>query len=108
VRTAEVRTTSAPDGTANATRSSRDEGKPPHRHSAASYSRDGGRKAAAFSVGDQVLVNDHAPGDYRGRAGIVTELGPGTSEFRIEFEDGRQPTTGYLRSGWLDRVSRSS
>ena len=26
----------------------------------------------------------------------MTELGPGKSEYRVEFEDGRQPTTGYL------------
>jgi len=58
-----------------------------------------------FSVGDPVLVNDHAPGDYRRRTGIITEVGPGT-EFRIEFEDGRQPTTGYLISEWLNRVNR--
>ena len=59
-----------------------------------------------FSVGDQVLANDHAPGDYRRRGGIITEVGPGTSEFRIEFEDGRLPTTGYLLSEWLYPVSR--
>jgi hypothetical protein len=63
-------------------------------------------RPAELSVGDQVIANDHAPGDYRGRGGIITEVGPGTSEFRIEFEDGRRPTTGYLISGWLDRVSR--
>ena len=58
-----------------------------------------------FSVGDQVRANDNAPEDYRRRTGIITEVGPG-AEFRIEFEDGRQPTTGYLISEWLNRVSR--
>ena len=65
-----------------------------------------GGRPAELSVGDQVLVNDHASGDYRRRVGIITEVGPGTSEFRIEFEDGRRPTTGYLIAGWLDRMSR--
>lgn len=58
-----------------------------------------------FSVGDQVFANEHAPADYRRRSGIITEVGPG-AEFRIEFEDGRQPTTGYLITEWLYRVSR--
>jgi hypothetical protein len=62
----------------------------------------GGRKAK-FSVGDRARPNKHAPSDYLGRDGMVTEIGPGKSEYRVEFEDGRQPTTGYLMSWWLDR-----
>jgi hypothetical protein len=64
----------------------------------------GGRQPK-FQVGDAARANDQAPSDYRDRRGLVTELGPGTSEYRVEFEDGRQPTTGYLVSAWLDRVA---
>ena len=56
-----------------------------------------------FRVGDVALANDSAPSDFRGRRGIVTEIGPGDVEYRVEFEDGRQPTTGYLSSAFLDR-----
>jgi hypothetical protein len=65
-----------------------------------------GDRPPDFTIGDHVLANDLAPRDYRRRDGIVTEIGPGTLEFRIEFEDGRQPTTGYLLSQWLHRTSR--
>ena len=73
---------------------------------AAPHADDNAAVGPAFSIGDPVLANDQAPGDYRRRTGIITEIGPGTLEFRVEFEDGRQPTTGYLRSDWLSRMSR--
>ena len=57
-----------------------------------------------FELGDRVRANDKAPGDYRERVGHVSELGPGQSEYRVEFDDGEQPTTGYLQSAWLERV----
>jgi hypothetical protein len=57
---------------------------------------------AAIDVGSRVRVNDQAPADYTSREGFVTELGPGQSEYRVEFDDGRKPTTGYLMAGWLD------
>jgi hypothetical protein len=74
---------------------------------ARSESRAAGKpiRPAQFTVGDPVAVNDQAPQDYRRRVGVVTEVGPGTSECRVEFEDGRQPTTGYLASAWLARVN---
>ncbi len=59
---------------------------------------------ASFSVGDQVKANNDAPPSYRGRRGIVTELGPDHTEYRVEFDDGAVVATGYLRSSWLDRV----
>ena len=49
-----------------------------------------------FAVGDVVRVSQAAPPAYKGRAGIITEIGPGDGEYRIEFEDGERPTTGYL------------
>ena len=58
-----------------------------------------------LALGDHVVVNDRAPRDYRGRDGFITELGPGKSEYRVEFDDGRQPTTGYLISSWLEAVT---
>ena len=68
--------------------------KPPTRPSSA----EGPRK---FEAGDRVVMNGKAPTDYRGREGFVTELGPGRSEYRVEFDDGRRPTTGYMLSSWL-------
>jgi len=59
-----------------------------------------------FQVGDRVRANAHAPGDYRDRSGFITELGPGTSEYRVEFDDGQQPTTGYLIAASLDAAMR--
>jgi hypothetical protein len=54
-----------------------------------------------FELGDRVRVNDAGPEDYRDRIGSVTEIGPGESEYRVEFEDDRRPTTGYLFSSCL-------
>lgn len=61
-------------------------------------------RESRFSIGDAVRANGKAPTGYRGRPGIVTELGPGDLEYRVEFDDGERPTTGYLTSGWLDRA----
>ena len=58
---------------------------------------------AKFQVGDRVRVNRKAPADYVDRVGTITELGPGESEYRVEFEDGQMPTTGYLSDTCLDR-----
>ena len=62
-----------------------------------------GRKPQ-FAIGDSARVNGHGPSDYRDRLGLVTEIGPEKNEYRVEFEDGQTPTTGYLMSRWLDRV----
>ena len=56
-----------------------------------------------YAVGDVVRVSPVAPVEYKGRTGIVTEIGPGDGEYRIEFEDGDRPTTGYLIAAWLIR-----
>ena len=55
----------------------------------------------SYTVGDVVRVSSDAPRDYRGRTGTVTEIGPGDAEYRVEFEDGERPTTGYLPAAWL-------
>jgi len=57
-----------------------------------------------FVVGDRVRANPQAPRDYRRRDGTITEIGPGASEYRIEFDDARQPTTGYLQSSCLEKA----
>jgi hypothetical protein len=63
-------------------------------------------KTATYVVGDVVQVSGDAPRDYKGRRGIVTEIGPGEREYRVEFEDGDRPTTGYLPIQWLSpRIS---
>ena len=56
-----------------------------------------------YAVGDVVRVSPVAPVEYKGRTGIVTEIGPGDGEYRIEFEDGDRPTTGYVIAAWLIR-----
>lgn len=63
----------------------------------------GGRKPK-FAIGDRARANDKAPGDYRGRAGTIGEIGPGKSEFRVDYSDGATPEVGHLMSWWLDRV----
>lgn len=60
-----------------------------------------------FAIGDQARGNEHAPNEYRDRVGRVTEIGPGKSEYRIEYDDDGQPY-GYLMSWWLDRVKPRS
>lgn len=64
----------------------------------------GSGRRPKFVVGDAARANSKSPADYLGRSGLVTEIGTGKSEYRAEFEDGRQPTTGHLMSWWLDRV----
>src|SRR5437016_13361716 len=54
------------------------------------------RGGPTFKVGERMRVTVDAPSEYRQRAGFITEVGPGKSEYRIEFDDGRQPTTGSL------------
>ena len=54
-----------------------------------------------FLIGDRVCANGKAPAEYRERVGFVTEIGPGDNEYRVEFDDGAAPTTGYLLSSWL-------
>lgn len=60
-------------------------------------------KKPSYTVGDTVRVSSAAPADYQGRNGIITEIGPGDGEYRIEFEDGDRPTTAYLSAAWLIR-----
>ena len=60
-------------------------------------------KSELIAVGDVVRVSPAAPLDYKGRTGIVTEIGPGDGEYRVEFEDSERPTTGYLPATWLVR-----
>jgi hypothetical protein len=57
--------------------------------------------ARKFVIGDRVCANGKAPTEYRERVGFVTEIGPGDNEYRVEFDDGTAPTTGYLLMSWL-------
>ena len=61
-----------------------------------------GGRSRKFAVGDRVRINENAPGDYSGREGLITEIGPSQAEYRVEIEDGETPTTGYLSSSWLE------
>ena len=60
-----------------------------------------GRKLS-FALGDRVRANGQAPSDYRHRVGFITEIGRSDAEYRVEFDDGLQPTTGYLVARWLE------
>jgi hypothetical protein len=55
-----------------------------------------------FNVGDRVRTNNRAPAGFRARLGFVTEIGHNGWEYRVEFEDNLQPTTGYLKGIWLE------
>jgi hypothetical protein len=54
-----------------------------------------------FTIGDFVETTSDAPPEYRQRVGFITETGPGHDEYRVEFEDGDTPTTGYLNAVYL-------
>jgi hypothetical protein len=56
-----------------------------------------------FDVGELVKANDKAPGDYRGRVGVVVSLGPGKCEYGVQFEEDARGV-GFLDSRWLDRL----
>ncbi len=58
-----------------------------------------------FQPGDQVLANDNAPGDYKGRQGVVLQHGPHKAEYWVRF-DGDERGPGCLDSWCLDPVSR--
>jgi hypothetical protein len=62
----------------------------------------GGRKPK-FQIGDGVLVNDKAPGDYKGRCGRISERAA-RGEYRVVFSDGSSdyPSYGVLMSWWID------
>ena len=53
-----------------------------------------------FQQGAVVKANEQAPGDYRGREGVVVKRGPGKSEYGVRFNG--TPDFGYLQSNWLD------
>jgi hypothetical protein len=55
-----------------------------------------------LTVGDAVMANEKAPKDFHNRRGVIAALGPGGAVARVLFDDGLRPTTGYLRSRWLE------
>ena len=64
-----------------------------------------GRPPPKFAVGDLVRANEKAPGDYKGRRGQITDIGPGKAEYGVRFApEPKKAGTGYLMSWWLDAV----
>lgn len=59
-----------------------------------------------FEVGARVRANEKAPGDYKGREGVVAERGPHEAEYGIRFEG--KELIEYLNSSWLDRAELSA
>lgn len=55
-----------------------------------------------FALGDRIVANEKAPGDYEGFCGTVVERGPGKVEYGVRF-DGKEETV-YLNSSWLDEL----
>jgi hypothetical protein len=54
-----------------------------------------------FAIGVRVIANDEAPRHYRGRVGTVAGIGPGKSEYRVNYGDDRTPEHAQLMSWWL-------
>jgi hypothetical protein len=61
-----------------------------------------------FQIGDRVSANDKAPGDYQDRVGTIAEIGPGRSEYGVEFgDDGTgNASSCHLMSWWLERAEK--
>ena len=55
-----------------------------------------------FNIGDQVLANEKAPGDYRCRKGTIVQRGPSRGEYTVNI-DGEKT---FLNSWWLDLVDK--
>jgi hypothetical protein len=53
-----------------------------------------------FRVGDRVIANDKAPGDYRGRVGTIAEHVRGRVEYGVRFDG--EAVVEYQNSWWLD------
>ena len=51
-----------------------------------------------FTSGDRVIGNDRKA-SFRDRIGTVIEHGPGTSEYWVMFEDGREEC---VESSWIN------
>jgi hypothetical protein len=62
----------------------------------------GRNRAARFKVGDSVMTNHKAPGQFRGRRGQITAMIQTETECRVAFEDGMEPAVGHLRLVWLE------
>lgn len=55
-----------------------------------------------FALGDRVVANEKAPGDYESLCGTVVERGPGKVEYGVKF-DGKEEIA-YVNSWWLDKL----
>ena len=55
-----------------------------------------------FALGDRVVANEKAPGDYEGSFGTIVERGPGKVEYGVKI-DGKEEVV-YLDSRWLDKA----
>jgi len=56
-----------------------------------------------LDLGDRVIANQKALGDYQGLYATVVEHGPGKAEYGIRFD--RKEETVYLDSWWLDKLT---
>ena len=56
-----------------------------------------------FVLGDRVVANEKAPGDYEGKSGTIVERGPGKVEYGVILDGEKQ--TVYLNSWWLDKLN---
>jgi hypothetical protein len=78
---------------------------PAKRRAARLNARKAGRKPK-FEIGDLVIANDEAPGDYRGRRGrIKARIERAQYDVAFDTADGGH-ATGVLMSWWLDPATR--
>ncbi len=54
-------------------------------------------------MGDRVIANEKAPGDYEDFYGSIVERGPGKAEYGVRFDRKEEPE--YLNSQWLDKLA---
>lgn len=59
-----------------------------------------GGRPPKFEVGDRAIGREKAPASFRGRAGKITEIGPGRAEYGVRFDDTK--VVEYVMSWWID------
>ena len=55
-----------------------------------------------FNLGDRIIANEKAPGDYEDFCGSIVERGPGKAEYGVRFD--RKEETVYLNSWSLEKL----
>ncbi len=59
-----------------------------------------GRKPK-FIIGDRIIGREEGRASFRGRTGKVIEANPARSEYKVQFDDGRDE---WVNSPWIERT----